>query len=317
MTPKCALSGSSLSKSYTERKGLLRNKEQTYWALADVSFTLMQGETMAILGEAGSGKSTLAKVLAGIEHPTSGMLMINNQDVSTDTDKNQIKRKRAIRMVFQDTLGSLNPSLTLGEILREPLVNLTQLDKLEQYNRVLEVIELVGLKEEYLHRLPHTFSAGERQRIAIARALILDPVCIIADEPLSALETSVQSQIVNLMLRLQKELNLAYIIISHNMDVIQHMSDKVMVLSHGRVVEYGPTDKILQTPQHPYTISLLESRQAPLNKDGLDLDASADYCVYCYRCRDSSDLCKTVKPDQIMIDERLLSCHKFSGGNQS
>ena len=312
MTNKCAISGSALSKKYDDKKGIFQNKHNSFWAIADVSFTLMQGETLAILGEAGSGKSTLAKVLAGIEQPTSGMLMINNQDVSSDSDKNQVRRKRAIRMVFQDTLGSLNPSLTLGEILTEPLINLTQLDKMEQINRVLEVVHLVGLKEEYLHRLPHTFSAGERQRIAIARALILDPVCIVADEPLSALETSVQSQIVNLMLRLQKELKLSYIIISHNIDVIKHMSDKTMVLSHGRVVEYGPTDKILNSPQHPYTHSLLQGRQAPLNKDGLDLDANADYCVYCYRCPESTDTCRSVKPQETVVDERLLSCHKFT-----
>lgn len=313
MTIKCAISSSSLSKKYDDKKDLFQNKHQSYWALADISFTLMQGETLAILGEAGSGKSTLAKVLAGIEQPTSGMLMINNQDVSSDEDKNQVRRKRAIRMVFQDTLGSLNPSLTLGEILTEPLINLTKLDKLEQLNRVLEVVQLVGLKEEYLHRLPHTFSAGERQRIAIARALILDPVCIVADEPLSSLETSVQSQIVNLMLRLQQELKLTYIIISHNIDVIKHMSDKAMVLSHGRIVEYGPTAKVLNTPQHPYTQSLLQGAQAPLNKDGLSLDASVDYCVYCYRCPDSTETCRSIKPVETIVDERLLSCHKFSG----
>jgi len=313
MTVKCAISGSALAKKYDDHKGIFQNKQRSYWALADVSFTLMQGETLAILGEAGSGKSTLAKVLTGIENPTSGMLMINNQDVSSESDKNQIRRKRAIRMVFQDTLGSLNPSLSLGEILTEPLINLTKLDKQEQFNRVMEVIQLVGLKEEYLHRLPHTFSAGERQRIAIARALILDPVCIVADEPLSALETSVQSQIVNLMLRLQDELKLSYIIISHNLDVIKHMSDKVMVLSHGRVVEYGPTDKVLNDPKHPYTINLIQGEQAPLNTDGLDLDASVDYCVYRYRCSESEEICKTRKPMETVVDERLLSCHKFSG----
>ena len=298
-----------LAKSYSN-KGVTDSSIEEFWALKDVSFEVMEGEILCILGESGSGKSTLAKLLVGAIEPTDGQMVVDNKDICNLSDSRRLQHNRRIRMVFQDTLGSLNPSRSLGEILAEPLINMTQLDKREQQQRIIKVLDLVGLKTEHLGRLPHSFSAGERQKIAIARALVMEPVCIIADEPLSSLESSAQSQIINLILDLQKHLNLSFIMVTQDANVIKHMCDKVIVLCRGRVVEYGPAKDVIENPRHPYTKQFLDvSKHSPRDHSGIHMDASTEACVFHDRCEIATDLCREVKPVPELESNRQICCH--------
>lgn len=315
MTKNKSIAGNSLSKCYTTKA--LFGPSEVFWALKDISFSVMEGETLCILGESGSGKSTLAKLLVGAIEPTSGKLIIDDKDVATLSELKQKQRHSRVRMVYQNTLASLNPSRTIGEILLEPLINMTSLNKKERQEKLKQVLDLVGLKWEYTNRLPHSFSAGERQKIAIARALMLDPVCIIADEPLSSLETSAQSQIINLMLDLQEDLGLSFIIITYNIDVIKHMCDKVLVLCRGRQVEYGETNEVINNPKHPYTRQFLDtSTNKPRAATDSDNDANMPGCVFCDRCEDVSERCYKNQPEEAVIGDRLIYCHQYSDHNQ-
>ncbi|RLA04037.1 MAG: dipeptide ABC transporter ATP-binding protein, partial [Gammaproteobacteria bacterium] len=205
---------------------------------------------------------------------------------------------------------------TISSLLDEPLRNITRLDKAERKELIIKVLNLVGLKSEHGRRLPHMFSAGERQRIALARALILEPVCIVLDEPLSALDISVRSQIVNLMLELQKTLGLSYILITYNLQVIRHMSDQLLVLCNGQMVEYGPTQQVLDTPKHPYTKDILKNKSKNLKTHYVE-DASFPGCIYCDRCDLVAEECYTKKPSQQLIDDHLVSCHKIKATDGS
>ena len=306
---KAAIMVNSLAKSYSN-KGFFDSNAEDFWALKDVSFEVMEGEILCVLGESGSGKSTLAKLLVGAIEPTEGQMVVDNKDICNLSDSRRLQHNRRIRMVFQDTLGSLNPSRTLGDILAEPLINMTQLDKREQQQRIVKVLDLVGLKTEHLGRLPHSFSAGERQKIAIARALVMEPVCIIADEPLSSLESSAQSQIINLILDLQKHLNLSFIMVTQDANVIKHMCDKVVVLCRGRMVEYGPAREVIENPQHPYTQQFLDvSIHNPKGQSALKMDASIDACVYHDRCEKATDKCRDMQPVSHQKKDRLICCH--------
>lgn len=304
-----AIMVNSLAKSYSN-KGLFDSNAEDFWALKDVSFEVLEGEILCVLGESGSGKSTLAKLLVGAIEPTEGQLVVDNKDICNLSESRRLQHNRRIRMVFQDTLGSLNPSRTLGEILVEPLINMTQLDNREQQQRIAKVLDLVGLKTEHLSRLPHSFSAGERQKIAIARAMVMEPVCIIADEPLSSLESSAQSQIINLILDLQKNLNLSFIMVTQDANVIKHMCDKVVVLCRGRVVEYGPAREVIENPKHPYTQHFLDvSIHNPKNQTSTRMDASIDACVYHDRCSKATDKCRDVQPVSHQEKNRMICCH--------
>ena len=306
---RTAILVNNLAKRYSNR-GFLDSDSEEFWALKDVSFEVLEGEILCVLGESGSGKSTLSKLLVGAIEATAGQLIVDNKDISNLTESRRLQHNRRIRMVFQDTLGSLNPSLTLGKILLEPLVNMTQLDPDEQHERILKVLELVGLKSEHLSRLPHSFSAGERQKIAIARALVMEPVCIIADEPLSSLESSAQSQIINLILDLQKNLNLSFIMVTQDANVIKHMGDKLMVLCRGRLVEFGPAQEVIANPMHPYTRHFLDvTIHNPKIQSTEVMDASLDACVYHDRCELATDKCREVQPVFHDRNGHLICCH--------
>lgn len=302
------ITASALSKSFVLNKGFLK-KPEFFQALDDISFTLLEGNTLGILGDAGAGKSTLANILVGAETASSGLLLIDNKDVTEIESHQRLKGHRKVRLVYQDPYASLNPRLTIYKLLEEPLRNFTKLSKTERNELIVKTLNLVGLKEEHGRRLPHMFSAGERQRIAIARALILEPVCIVLDEPLSSLDISVQAQIINLMLELQKSLSLSYVLISYDLPVIRHMCDQIMVLCRGQLVEYGPASDILDNPKHPYTRDILSKKSKVLNSN-LVKDAAYEGCIYSDRCTFSSENCKTTKPIQQMYDEQLVCCHK-------
>ena len=231
-------------------------KESRVEVLKGVSFSINPGQTLAVVGESGSGKSTLARLLVGAEKPDTGELLFNGRNILNDKNFHWYKN---IRMIFQNPRTSFNPRLTISQILSEPLINAKELNRYQIKYKVDQALERVGLRPESADRYPHTFSGGQRQRIAIARALILDPKVIIADEPVSALDVSVQAQIINLLLDLQEELELAYLFISHDLGLVQHFSDKVLVLNKGVQEEYGPVNQVFSQPQSPYTQKLLSA----------------------------------------------------------
>ncbi len=235
--------------------GSLFGKPRTVHAVRGVSFSLEQGKTLAIVGESGSGKSTLARILTLIDRQTAGELLIDGNPVDI---ANGVTRdlRRKVQIVFQNPYGSLNPRQRVGDVLMEPLLLNEQLSAAERRDRALAMLVKVGLAPEHFNRYPHMFSGGQRQRIAIARAIILNPSLLVLDEPVSALDLSVQAQILNLLADLQDELGLTYVFISHDLSVVKYIADEVMVMYLGEAVEQGSRDKLFSAPEHPYTRSL-------------------------------------------------------------
>ncbi len=234
-----------LARHYAVKGGLFA-KGGTVKALAGASFRLHAGQTLAVVGESGCGKSTLARLVTLIETPTSGRLLIDGHDV-TGADGEQLRQLRQeVQIIFQDPYGSLNPRKKVGTIVEEPLVINTKLSSAERKARARDMIAKVGLRPEHYGRYPHMFSGGQRQRIAVARALMLQPRLLVADEPVSALDVSIQAQVLNLLMDLQEEFQLAYLFISHDLSVVRHIADEVMVMYLGRPVEYGTRDAIFK-----------------------------------------------------------------------
>jgi len=235
--------------------GTLFGGGRTVHAVKGISFTLEQGKTLAIVGESGSGKSTLARILTLIDRQTAGELLIDGRPVDIANGvPPELRRK--VQIVFQNPYGSLNPRQKIGEVLMEPLLLNTGMPAAERRDRALEMLEKVGLQPEHFNRYPHMFSGGQRQRIAIARAIILRPSLLVLDEPVSALDLSVQAQILNLLADLQDEFGLTYVFISHDLSVVKYIADDVMVMYLGEAVEFGTRDKLFANPEHPYTRSL-------------------------------------------------------------
>ena len=264
----------NLSRSYDVKRGLLSAPRKLH-ALADVSFTLQPGKTLAVVGESGCGKSTLARVITMIEPPTGGSFSVQG---TAGTAENWASLRASVQIVFQDPYGSLNPRQRVGAILEEPLkINRPEMSAAERTAQARDMLGLVGLRPEHFDRYPHMFSGGQRQRIAVARALMLDPKVLVLDEPVSALDLSIQSQILNLLVDLQDRLGLAYLFISHDLSVVRHMADDVIVMYLGRAVEMGPKAQIFATPHHPYTKHFYPRRQWPTRppiKPGLNCRAN-------------------------------------------
>ena len=248
----------ALSRRYEVRRGLFA-RNAVVQALADVSFSLEAGKTLAVVGESGSGKSTLARLLTLIEQPSSGALLIDGTDVATVDPVARRKLRREIQIVFQNPYGSLNPRQTIGHALEEPLLVNTDLSLADRRAAAREMMAKVGLRPEHYHRYPHMFSGGQRQRIAIARALMLRPRILVLDEPVSALDVSIRAQVLNLLAELQESFKLAYIFVSHDLSVVRHIADRVLVIYLGRAVEIGTRDAVFESPQHPYTKALLSA----------------------------------------------------------
>jgi dipeptide transport system ATP-binding protein len=245
-----------LARHYRVSRGLLRG-HATVRALDGVSFALEEGRTLAVVGESGCGKSTLARAVTMIEPPTSGLLQVDGIDIAHASTPARRRLRPLVQMVFQNPYASLNPRKRIGVLLEEPLVIQGRDGPRERRARALDMMARVGLRAEHYGRYPHMFSGGQRQRIAIARALMPRPRLVVADEPLSALDVSIQAQVLNLMLDLKDELGIAYLFISHNLDVVRHIADDVLVMYLGRAVEHGSRDAIFARPIHPYTRALL------------------------------------------------------------
>jgi dipeptide transport system ATP-binding protein len=254
--PGPVLVARALSRHYDVRSGLF-GAPKVVRALSDASFTLDAGKTLAVVGESGCGKSTLARLITMIEPPTSGSFAIGGIEATPATLRTL---RTSVQIVFQDPYGSLNPRQRVGAMLEEPLkINRPALDAAARTARARDMLRLVGLREEHFERYAHMFSGGQRQRIAVARALMLEPKVLVLDEPVSALDLSIQSQILNLLVDLQERLGLAYLFISHDLSVVRHMADDVVVMYLGRPVEIGPRDAVFAAPRHPYTKALLSA----------------------------------------------------------
>lgn len=249
----------NLKKSYTKHTGFLNTKSFTVNALDDVSFSVKKGQCLAIVGESGSGKSTLAKTVMKLLSPDSGEINFMKQNiVNLSSDETRVFRKK-IQMIFQDPFSSLNPKFTIRQILSEPLEIHMMGDKDEIESKVIEHIKLVGLSEDDLSRYPHQFSGGQRQRICIARALIIKPEVIVCDEPVSALDVSIQAQILELLKKLQKKFQLTYLFITHDLRVVKYIADEVIVLQNGKLVEKGSVTQLFNKPSTDYTKALIEA----------------------------------------------------------
>ena len=251
---------SNLSKTFKLSRNWFSRK--TFTALDPITFEVKSHQTLAIVGETGSGKSTLAKLLVGAEIPTTGHIKLNGQTLQPGNFK---QRCQHVRMIFQDSGTTLNPSLTIAQLLNEPLVLNTDLNEEARHVLIRETLQKVGLLADHMNFYPHMFSGGQKQRISLARAIILEPQVIILDEALASLDPSLRSQMINLLLDLQEQMGLAYILISHNLGIVRHFSDEIMVLSHGQVMEVGKTSDILNKPKHKYTKKLIMSQRFQLS----------------------------------------------------
>lgn len=247
-----------LEKTYSISRGLFKPAQEVK-AVNKISFQVKQGETYSIVGESGCGKTTTAKMLLNIETPTAGKIFYRGKDISKFTHQEWQEYRKKVQIIFQDPYSSLNPRWTVGDIITEPLKLNSDFSKSEIKEKVYKIMEKVGLEKSWYDRYPHQFSGGQKQRIGIARALILNPEVIVCDEPVSALDVSIQAQILNLLLDLQKEFNLTYVFISHDLGVVEHISDRIMVMHFGDVVELSTVDELFSSPKAQYTQKLLKA----------------------------------------------------------
>ncbi|MFD2207874.1 peptide ABC transporter ATP-binding protein [Kiloniella antarctica] len=312
-------------KRYYEVKGGLFSKGGTVKALDGASFQLEAGKTLAVVGESGCGKSTLARLVTLIEKPTEGELVLGGMDISSvHTKEEKVSLRQMVQIVFQDPYGSLNPRQKVSAILAEPLKINTNMSASERRDEVLSMMSRVGLRPEQADRYPHMFSGGQRQRIAVARALMLRPKIVILDEPVSALDVSIQAQVLNLLTELQEEMNLAYLFISHDLSVVKHIADDVLVMYLGQPVEHGSRDEIFNNPQHPYTKALLSATPVAdpnRKKERIKLVGELPSplnpptgCSFHPRCPLANDRCKAERPILSSTSSALVSCHAVEEG---
>jgi oligopeptide/dipeptide ABC transporter ATP-binding protein len=314
-----------LSKSFPAHGSTLRKRHGLLRAVDDVHFELAAGETLALVGESGSGKTTAARCIVRAIQPDSGEVVFRTEagerfDLARLSQKQVRPHRSQMQMVFQDPFSSLDPRMTVLDIIAEPLL-VNGVGRKERVERVRELLDLVGLPQQYLRRYPHAFSGGQRQRIGIARALALNPRLVVADEPVSALDVSVQAQILNLLLDLQERLGLTYLFVSHDLSVVKHVSDRIAVMYAGNLVELGCRDEIMERPKHPYTATLLAAIPKP---DPLAKPISAPQrgtrpnlidpqvgCYFATRCAHAVDRCKVERPAWEEISPgRWARCHR-------
>ena len=315
-----------LRKYFPIRAGFLRKPVGEVRAVDDVSFSVERGETLALVGESGCGKTTTSRCILRALPPTGGQILFRTAegpvvDVARLPKRRLRPLRRQMQMIFQDPYSSLNPRKTLLDIVAEPLLVNGVRDRRERVDRVAELLRLVGLRPEYMRRFPHAFSGGQRQRVGIARALALNPSLVVADEPVSALDVSVQAQILNLLLELQAQLGLTYLFVAHDLSVVKHVCDRVAVMYVGQIVELAPTEALFNAPKHPYTEALLSAvpkadprlraQRIVLQGEVADPAHPPSGCYFHPRCPYAVSICRTERPKLEAIGPgRLVSCHR-------
>ena len=308
-----------LKRVYEIRRGFMRAPDHLQ-AVGGVSFTVQAGKTLAVVGESGCGKSTLARMVSLIESPSSGQLKITGVDAVNGSDEEHLKLRKAVQLVFQNPYGSLNPRKKIGAILEAPLEINTTLPAIERAEKARAMLALVGLRPEHYDRYPHMFSGGQRQRIAIARALMLNPALVVADEPVSALDVSIQAQVLNLLADLQQSLGLAYLFISHDLGVVRHIAHDVLVMYLGHAVEQGEKTALFAQPLHPYTQALLASTPGLAGSSAIkhrivlkgELPSPLNPpkgCVFSTRCPHVTERCRAERPLLREVAGRQVACH--------
>jgi len=318
MSAETILEATDLKRFYEVSRGNFKPKA-ILKALNGASFTLQKGKTLAVVGESGCGKSTLARLVTMIEPPTSGALRIRGVDIVGSDRETRRKLKSKVQIVFQDPYGSLNPRQKIGHALEEPLLVNTTMTKAERRRKASEMMDFVGLRPELYDRYPHMFSGGQRQRIAVARALMLNPEILVLDEPVSALDVSIQAQILNLIAELQERLNLAYLFISHDLSVVKHIADEVMVMYLGIPIESASREVLFSNPHHPYTRALLSATPIadPLRtKQRImlhgELPSPIDPpsgCAFHPRCSEATDECRVQAPEIRALGKTHVACY--------
>lgn len=328
-TNKVLLEAKNLKKFFPIKKGILGRSSSIVKAVDGVSLQVYKGETLGIVGESGCGKSTIGRLLIRLLDSTEGEVFYKDQNILGFSKKKLRQLRKDLQIIFQDPYSSLNPRLTVGEIIKEPLVNFKLYgSSQERMNRVEELLGVVGLPKKAVNRFPHEFSGGQRQRIGIARALAVNPELIIADEPVSALDVSIQSQVLNLLKDIQKEFNLTYIFISHDLSVVDHLCDRIAVMYLGKIVEIGSKKEFYKKSFHPYSQALLSAIPQPdpkLKKERIiltgDVPSPSDPpngCAFHPRCPMSMNVCMEVKPSLIEMEPgRLVSCHLYDSATNN
>lgn len=320
MTDKVLLKAENVVKEFNVTSSGSKKKHSVVHAVSDISLEIYQGETLALVGESGCGKSTLGRTLINLIEPTSGNVFFKDVNLKELKGKELTAMRKKMQIIFQDPYASLNPRMTVGKIIAEPLItHKVCKTKAETIEKVKELMKEVGIRSEFINRYPHQFSGGQRQRIGIARAIALKPDLIVCDEPVSALDVSIQSQIINLLNRLQNEYNLTYLFISHDLGVVRYISDRVCVMFLGKVCEIGDTEEIFNNPVHPYTKFLLEAvpkmdPEAELDDKQIlqgEIPSPVDPptgCRFHTRCPYAKDICSKEEPKLVQVGKRKAAC---------
>ena len=325
-TPKPLVEVRDLKMHFPIYAGILRRKVGDVKAVDGVSFDIMEGETLGLVGESGCGKSTCGRAILRLYELTDGSVTIDGTDIATRSPEDLRQVRPTMQMVFQDPQASLNPRMTVSAIIGEPLDEHTKLSKQERSERIYELMDQVGLNRDFANRYPHEFSGGQRQRIGIARALALNPKFIVCDEPIAALDVSIQAQVVNLLEDLQDKLGLTYLFISHDLSMVRHIADRVAVMYLGKVVELASREDLYADPMHPYTKALLSAVPEPdpalheaqeriiLTGDVPSPSKPPQGCNFCTRCPAVMDICRNEEPEfREVLPGRHVACHHFNG----
>jgi oligopeptide transport system ATP-binding protein len=296
----------NVKKHYPITRGLFRHEVGTVKAVDGVDLEIKRGETLGLVGESGCGKSTLGRVILGLESPTEGEIVFDGENIASMNEEKMHVLRRRMQIIFQDPYSSLNPRQTIGRIIAEGLVIHGIGTAVERRQRVEKMMEVVGLRPEQINRYPHEFSGGQRQRIGIARALALHPELVICDEPLSALDVSIQAQVINLLQELQEDFNLTYLFISHDLSVVRHISDRVAVMYLGQLVELAETEELFENPSHPYTQALLNAipvlepgaakKRRKMFEDAVENVSTPKCCIFRPRCTQAEPKCDIDRP---------------------
>ncbi|MDD6467951.1 MAG: dipeptide ABC transporter ATP-binding protein [Erysipelotrichaceae bacterium] len=320
---KVILKVTNLKTHFDVTKGLF-SKKQIVKAVDDVSFEVYENETFGLVGESGCGKTTLGRTIVKLYDPVSGSIEFDGKDISKIKGSELKAFRKDMQMIFQDPYASLNPRMTVGEIIKEPMVvhNIYNSDA-EREARVVELLKIVGLKPDHIRRYPSEFSGGQRQRIGIARALAVNPKFIVCDEPISALDVSIQAQVINLLKDIQKEMGLSYLFIAHDLSMVKHISDRIGVMYLGHMMEVGPSNDVYHRPLHPYTVALLSAipisdPNIAKSKQRIILEGEIPSpinppsgCPFSTRCSKATERCKREVPQPIRVGDRLVSCFLY------